>query len=392
MDVVTRPSDVKAPVERLTAKGSKNDPDPSTAIRRSSRVRRALNPLHPVIKLKDPTAANASAQIPRRDGQAHTRRVYKLSNSAQRQSGEWDPAASNMKACSTDASGAWTALTASNVHAHGVESREMPRLHVFEFEDLPWFPKKLRRFMIDYLSFMARLSARPFEAFAGKLAQGLRATQQSHLLDLCSGAGGPALQTTRILRQRFGLPAGLMLTDLFPDVEGFRALATEFPYVEYASGPVSATQVPKTLLGFRVMFNGFHHFQPMDARRILRDAVESGRGIAVFELVGRSPTGFLQVALTPLTLWVLTPWIRPFSLSRLFLTYVLPAIPFFVLWDGLVSCLRVYSQSEMEALIRPIAPPHYHWETGRVRTAPFPGAWASYFLGYPIGVSEDASD
>ena len=54
--------------------------------------------------------------------------------------------------------------------------------------------------------------------------------------------------------------------------------------------------------------------------------------------------------LAPIVVLLLTPAIRPFRWSRLFWTYVIPAVPALVLFDGIVSCLRIYSPEELRAL------------------------------------------
>ena len=54
--------------------------------------------------------------------------------------------------------------------------------------------------------------------------------------------------------------------------------------------------------------------------------------------------------LVPLAVLVLTPAVRPFRWSRLFWTYLVPVLPPPILFDGVVSCLRVYTPEEMLAM------------------------------------------
>ena len=73
----------------------------------------------------------------------------------------------------------------------------------------------------------------------------------------------------------------------------------------------------------------------------------------------------MAMLFSPIAVLLVTPFIRPFRLRRLLFTYLLPILPFFVLWDGIVSCLRTYSVEEMEALVASL---HnnttYNWEIG----------------------------
>ena len=54
--------------------------------------------------------------------------------------------------------------------------------------------------------------------------------------------------------------------------------------------------------------------------------------------------------IVPLLVLLVTPFVRPFSLARLLLTYLVPVLPLLILWDGIVSCLRTYRPDELLAL------------------------------------------
>lgn len=78
---------------------------------------------------------------------------------------------------------------------------------------------------------------------------------------------------------------------------------------------------------------------------------------------------------------LLTPLIRPVELGRILLTYLPPVIPFFVLWDGLVSVLRTYSSNEMLALARAADESSaFEWESGDLLEGP---AKIPYLIGWP---------
>ena len=72
--------------------------------------------------------------------------------------------------------------------------------------------------------------------------------------------------------------------------------------------------------------------------------------------------------LAPLVLIVVTPLIRPFRWSRLFWTYLIPLVPVLTLFDGLVSCLRIYSVQELNQLVAGLGTNDYHWEIGTVKS------------------------
>ena len=74
---------------------------------------------------------------------------------------------------------------------------------------------------------------------------------------------------------------------------------------------MNAVSVPEALRGFRLICNGFHHLSPEQARACLRDAVDKGQGIAVAEIVDRSPSSLVMVALGISAELAVTPFIRP---------------------------------------------------------------------------------
>jgi hypothetical protein len=66
----------------------------------------------------------------------------------------------------------------------------------------------------------------------------------------------------------------------------------------------------------------------------------------------------------------------------LLLTYVLPVVPLCTLWDGVVSCLRVYSPRELESLISGLQRNDYRWEVGRLAAPKMPSE-LTYLIGVP---------
>jgi hypothetical protein len=153
--------------------------------------------------------------------------------------------------------------------------------------------------------------------------------------------------------------------------------------VSYRGSPVDAGAVPPDLPGFRLMCNSFHHLRAARAARVLADAVAQRQGIAVVEMVERTPLAMLGVFAGLLVLLVATPFIRPFSVRRLLFTYPIPLIPLALVWDGLVSCLRVYSPRELRDLIARVpAADRFAWDTGRVRVAGTP-THVTYLVGTP---------
>ena len=257
----------------------------------------------------------------------------------------------------------------------------MPRVHLVELEDLPWWPAIVRDLATDYLYFIESHFGlhRPAVPL---LDQALRVTGLRQLVDLCSGGGGPVPRLVADLRTR-GLEISAVLTDRFPNPRAFeQAAARSAGSITYERAPVDARAVPRRLQGFRTMFNAFHHFDPAAAVAVLCDAREAGQPIGVFEIPQRSFLLSIPLLFTPVFVFLATPFIRPFRWQRLLWTYLLPLVPLTCWWDGLVSQLRAYEPSELEALAAGVRP-GYRWRTGRVPIGHTPGD-LTYLIGSPI--------
>jgi hypothetical protein len=84
---------------------------------------------------------------------------------------------------------------------------------------------------------------------------------------------------------------------------------------------------------------------------------------------------------TPLRVLLAAPFIRPFRWSRLFWTYFVPVLPLVLLFDMLVSCLRIYNVQELRDLT--VGLDRYRWNIGTVRGKPIPFR-VTYLIGVPI--------
>ncbi len=258
----------------------------------------------------------------------------------------------------------------------------MQRWHLFEFEDLSWFPKQIRDYMTDFLEFTIR-TLRVYDPALPILQRVMHHMQTAHILDLCSGGGGPWAYLQQRLRQRQVIWQ-VTLSDRFPNHTAFARLAQQAPGLDYVAEAVDATQPPPHPAGVRTIFTGLHHLPPAVVRGILQDAVRHQNAVCFFEFTERRLD---LILLTPVAVALINlvgaPWLRPFRLSRLLLTYVIPIVPLAAMWDGLVSQLRSYAPAELHALVAAVDAPDYTWEIGRANTWLGPLVRVTYLVGYP---------
>jgi hypothetical protein len=234
----------------------------------------------------------------------------------------------------------------------------------FEFHDQQWFPKSLRDGVTDALQFILSLGGiyRPIVPLLNKAVE---ASGAARIVDLCSGGGGPWLWLYRFLRASNGGNIEICLTDKYPNIAAFEnAQRQTGGQITFYRGFEGAASLPRELSGFRTIFTSFHHFTPDEAVAVLQHAADDGQGIGVFEAAKRDPLTILSTVLMPLAGFLTAPFARPFRISRIFWTYVIPVIPFVLFFDGVVSCLRAYSQKELSVLVAQVKAENYMWKIG----------------------------
>jgi hypothetical protein len=259
----------------------------------------------------------------------------------------------------------------------------MRRVHLVELEDLEWFPSAWRDALTDALALAHKLGQAASVA-APLVKQLLDHTGEKRIVDVCSGAGGPLSALIPALDKLGANDVHFTLTDKYPNHAALERVANaSHGRIDFVHESVDATDVPEILRGVRTQFASFHHFAPDAARAILSDCVRKRQAIGVFEYTGRSLGTMASVGLIPLGQWLTAPFQRPWRWSRLIYTYALPAIPFTLYFDGMVSCLRTYGLDELEELTRDLGDHTWRWEMGQ-RSLPLFPVKMTYLLGYPV--------
>jgi hypothetical protein len=255
----------------------------------------------------------------------------------------------------------------------------MKRIDIEELHEQAWLPGILRDYMTDALQFVMGVGG-VYRPAMRLLIGAVDSAGARRLVDLCSGGGGPWPWLYKSVTNGRGGDFHIVLTDKYPNLPAFeKARADSNGAIDFWPGPVEASHMPENLTGFRTMFTSFHHFTPEQASNILRGAVEQRQGIGVFDLPRRSLLTILMVFVVPLAALLTAPFMQPFRWTRLFWTYVIPVVPFMLWYDGILSCLRAYTPSEMKQLSAEIGAEDYTWEAGETgRLVP-----VTYLLGYP---------
>ena len=249
----------------------------------------------------------------------------------------------------------------------------MKRIQLFEFEDLRWFPKAIRRSMTNLIAVLHRMVGTR-EVISDLLAPIIQERHIHRIVDLGSGSGGIMPEVLESLKADHGLEdVQLILTDLYPNKEKIAALENNgLGSVSYHSEPVDATEMANAPKGLKTMINCFHHMPPKQAREILKTASETGQPIVIYEMGENNLPLLLWWILLPISLAILmimvlfmTPWVRPMSWQQLLFTYIIPVIPVCYAWDGQASLPRMYTMDDLDILLQDLNGSAYQWKKGR---------------------------
>ncbi|RFU79463.1 hypothetical protein TARUN_2763 [Trichoderma arundinaceum] len=232
----------------------------------------------------------------------------------------------------------------------------IPRLHLFEITDQPWFPAFLRSRIQDALTAAwnsnTPLQPRsPARIAAATLIRELGSSLSSYtFVDFCAGGGGPSPVIQRTINKHLKAedkpPVDFILTDLHPNVAAWEKVAERFPQIAYERQSVDATNAPQHLVerqdGKKVMrlFNlSFHHFDDALARDILKDTIHTSQGFTIFELQDRSLSGMISVLMLGVGAILFAPFFawKLQSPVALAFSWLIPVLPFV-----LVMYLRIF--------------------------------------------------
>jgi hypothetical protein len=234
----------------------------------------------------------------------------------------------------------------------------------FELEDQPWFPRRLRRMMMEYIGFLGH-GLGSYRGLAPVLARAVAEAGADGVLDLASGSGAPVAG----LQQSSGLEGvQFILSDLYPvgENDALRATFRDPTSVRWHAEPLDARHgaVDAYPGALRTLLNGYHHFGESDKIRLLE--AHGRRGFLVAEILEPTPGCLARVLLaTTVGQVILAPFVRPFRWERLFWTWVVPINLFTVTFDGVMSVLRVDTPRRLEARARAHAPSGTQVTAGR---------------------------
>lgn len=118
--------------------------------------------------------------------------------------------------------------------------------------------------------------------------------------------------------------------------------------------------------GVYLFVNSFHQLTVKQAKMKLNKVAESGNPVVVVE--GNNDSLWQIIGMTifvPLTVFCTAPFVKPFRISRLLFTYLIPILPIFIMIDGCLALLKLYSPKDLEEIISDLDISQYDWKVGK---------------------------
>jgi hypothetical protein len=266
----------------------------------------------------------------------------------------------------------------------------MKRVHVPEIEDQAWFPSWLRTCLTNLIVVFGRMIGGTEVLFA-LVSRVLKEERIDRIVDLGSGGGGPMPEILSSIREDAQTAdATLTMTDLYPNLDALdRFNREDEPHIRYLRDPVDASDLASAPPGLKTMVNCFHHMRPDRARAILESAQAHRQPLLIYEMADNNIPFVvwllalpLSLSLVGLSVFFLTPFVRPLTVRQLLFTYVIPIIPVFYAWDGQASMPRIYTLDDLDELLEGLGSPDYRWKKGHAKTRKGRNQ-GTYLLGLP---------
>jgi ubiquinone/menaquinone biosynthesis C-methylase UbiE len=227
-----------------------------------------------------------------------------------------------------------------------------------ELEDFTWFPSLLRQYQLSYIGCVVKW-LNIYKPIVPILKQMQTLPSINNIVDLCSGSGEPAI----FLQQQTGNSYSTLLTDKFP------SQIISLPPIAYHPASINALKINPKNDTLYSMYNAFHHFSTKEQTQLIENIVQNNSSIIIVEILTPSIYSFASVLFAGTLLQcIITPFIKPFSIKRLFFTYILPINIFTVVYDGIISVLRSKSSRQYKTFVNKIHTINYNMEVQPIKT------------------------
>lgn len=227
------------------------------------------------------------------------------------------------------------------------------RNHLFEFMDQEWVPDSLRTTLREILEACNSL---PFRFYNRWITSEIKQqVEKGHIKCIVELGAGTAPLTQALLNS--DLPPQILLkpSDINPDLVVFNGLQKKHPHRVQPMYEAYDFSIPRlwpsgTLL---VLSATFHHLKPQQRIRVIRALNASNTDYLIAEPINHNLLSYLSCVFGIIAA-LATPVLlinKPGRLRRFLWCWLMPIAGLMFVWDGLVSCHRVWSKNELELVL-----------------------------------------
>lgn len=219
-----------------------------------------------------------------------------------------------------------------------------------ELEDYNWFPAILRRWQMQFIGSIAVWAKlyRPLIPILQKIITDNKCTSWQ---DVCSGGGMPVIFIHNHLSEKIPL----LLTDKYPPVS-----FNNVPMLAYASTVADVNELEPSRSTVYTMFNALHHFSARQQNELLKKFSSNSVPFLFAEILEPGIFTAVKIFFTGTIIQLLTaPFIKPFSLTRLFFTWIIPVNLLTVTYDGIISVARAKTARQYQEQFKHISTSAY---------------------------------
>ena len=102
--------------------------------------------------------------------------------------------------------------------------------------------------------------------------------------------------------------------------------------------------------------------------------VVEGNNDSLWQVVG-------MTVFVPLAVILSAPLVKPFRVTRLIFTYLIPVLPIVTMLDGFLALFKLYNPNDLNELVSEIPENNYTWKSAKADNGR--GGKIMYLIGWP---------
>jgi hypothetical protein len=226
--------------------------------------------------------------------------------------------------------------------------------YFFEWMDLKWIPANLRKALFNAFEFSLNVLRNYYKLIANEIYQEIKGGEKvTAIVEIGAGNCNASLELYNLIKDK---NIKIIVCDINPNVELFKKIekATKGkikPIYHSVAANNASKYIPKNSLVF--FSTSFHHFHKLEQEKIIKSFSLNSNRIMIFEAIKRNVPYIILASTLFIPILFLFPIVRP-RLSHFFWCWLVPAVPFLLTWDGIVSCFRQNTSKEWIGLLKEI--------------------------------------